>query len=74
MRSITIVRRGVFPGWAQVVPYAVVVVSPVEFPGVRYFSNIYGVDGEALEIGMKVTADFLATHGGQSILGFRALL
>ena len=58
IESLTVVRHPPHPALAEVVPYAVVVVSLDDAPGVNAVGNLLGAPPEDLRIGQAVRATF----------------
>ena len=69
--SFTVVRRAVFPGWSNSLPYVVVVVTMTESPPLRLTANLYGIEPDDVKTGLRVSADFYPTTSDISLLGFR---
>ena len=58
IESVAIVHHPVHPALADFVPYAVVVVSLDDAPGVNVVGNVVGSPPDAIEIGAPVRAVF----------------
>ena len=58
IESLVIVRHPPHPALVEVVPYAVVVVSLEDAPGVHVVGNLIGTPPEELRIGQAVSATF----------------
>jgi uncharacterized OB-fold protein len=58
IESVAVVHHPVHPAFKDRVPYAVVVVSLDDAPGINAVGNVLGCDPSALTIGQKVSAVF----------------
>lgn len=58
--SWTTIGRPMHPGFAQDVPYVVVIVELDDEPGIRLLGNLLDSSGEDLGIGLPVEVEFVA--------------
>ena len=65
VESVAVVHHPVSPVLAEVGPYAVVVVSLDDVPGVHLIGNVRGVEPEAVEIGQELRAVFEEARGAE---------
>lgn len=70
VESVAVVHHPVTPALAEVGPYAVVVVSLDDVPGVHLVGNLRGTAPQAVEIGQAVRAVFERARGsdGEALL------
>ncbi|MFZ0715199.1 OB-fold domain-containing protein, partial [Mycobacterium sp.] len=58
-------HRGVAPGYLDRPGHVIALVELLEQPGLRLTTQLLGVDGEDVWIGMPVQAAIVALPGGQ---------
>ena len=63
--SYIVVHRGVAPGYLGRPGHVIALVELLEQPGLRLTTQLLGVDGEDVWIGMPVQAVIVALPGGQ---------
>ena len=68
LHTFTVYYRALNPGWKDDVPYNVAVVELEEGPFM--FSNVVGVENEALEVGMRLEAVFNEVRPGVTLPQF----
>ena len=68
LHTFTVYYRALNPGWKDEVPYNVAVVELDEGPFM--FSNVVGVENEALEVGMRLEAVFNEVRPGVTLPQF----
>jgi uncharacterized OB-fold protein len=66
VESFCTFHKAYWPGFAADVPYAVVQVCMSN--GVRFYSNLLGVDTKDIKMGMKVQAVFESVQGSEVTL------
>lgn len=72
VESFCTFHKAYWPGFAADVPYAVVQVRMSN--GVRFYSNLVGVETSAIQMGMKVQAVFESVDGrGVTLLKFKPM-
>lgn len=57
--SWTTINRPMHPGFADDVPYVVVIVELDDEPGIRFLGNLLGSTGEGLTVGAPVHVEFV---------------
>ena len=68
VHTFTVTHQNGMPGFRNACPYVLAYVELEEGP--RLMTNIPGCDPEAVEIGMRVKADFVATDEGRAVPRF----
>lgn len=69
--TFTVIRQNLHPRFRGRVPYVVAVVELDE--GVQLLSELVGIDGERVHVGMPVVVDFAPSGDGRTVPRFRPL-
>lgn len=66
IESVAVVTQAIHPALADAVPYAIVLVSVADAPGILVAGNVVGTEPDAIRIGDRVRVVFAEAHDAKS--------